>query len=105
MARAVVTQSRLRLLWTCAYTDQVAVAPFYDVGAAYLDGHILGSTAHALGVGLRLDVSLVSFIWSALTLRFDIARTVNDSTPLQYWLASNIPSDRLSPRRIFLAPL
>jgi len=28
--------------------NQVAVAPFYDVGAAYLDGHILGSTAHAL---------------------------------------------------------
>ena len=32
-------------------------APFYDVGNAYLSGHQLGANAHAVGAGLRLDVT------------------------------------------------
>jgi hypothetical protein len=70
--------------------DQVALAPFYDVGAAYLDGHILGSTAHALGVGLRLDINFVSVL-ERMTLRFDVARTVNESTPVQFWFGIQHP--------------
>ncbi len=83
-----------RLDWSCCDhafgLRQIAVAPFYDVGAAYLGGHIMGSTAHALGLGLRLDVSLVSFL-ERMTLRFDVARTINESTPAQYWFGIQHP--------------
>lgn len=57
---------------------------FYDVGAIYLSGHIQENVAHALGFGIRADLSLLSFIERA-TLRFDIAKTVNDPQPVQFW--------------------
>ena len=43
-----------------------------------------GRVAHALGAGLRVDVAIFSFIERA-TFRFDVAKTINDSTPFQLW--------------------
>jgi hypothetical protein len=57
---------------------------FYDAGCAYVNDRQVGDVAHAVGGGLRLDV-----IWFGLiertTLRFDVAKTVNAATPLQFW--------------------
>jgi len=60
------------------------LATFYDVGAIYADGRSVGGVAHALGVGLRVDTAIFSFIERA-TLRFDVGKTINDSTPFQFW--------------------
>ncbi|WP_232055961.1 M1 family aminopeptidase [Tuwongella immobilis] len=58
---------------------------FYDVGAIYTNGKTVGNNvAHAVGVGLRIDSALFSFIERA-TLRIDVGKTVNDNTPLQFW--------------------
>ncbi len=58
---------------------------FYDAGAVYTDGHTVGNVAHAVGAGLRLDTAIFSFIERA-TFRFDVGKTVNDNTPVQFWL-------------------
>ena len=55
-------------------------APFYDVGDAYLNGKESGPIAHAVGVGLRIDVAWFSLIERTI-VRFDVAKTVNDNTP------------------------
>ena len=41
---------------------EVALAPFYDAGNAYVGGHGVGSIAQAVGCGLRLDVAWLSFV-------------------------------------------
>jgi hypothetical protein len=69
---------------------QVALAPFYDVGNAYLAGHGVGSVAQAVGCGLRLDVAWLSFV-ERTTLRFDVAKTINASTPTQFWFGIQHP--------------
>jgi hypothetical protein len=66
----------LRNLW---------VAPFYDVGEIYANGHSVGGVAHALGLGLRADVAWFSFIERTI-LRVDAAKTVNAPSPWQFWL-------------------
>ena len=43
-----------------------------------------GTVAHAVGAGVRVDVAVFSFIERA-TLRFDVAKTINDATPFQFW--------------------
>jgi len=64
----------------------VWVAPFYDVGEVYLNGHpVGGGVAHALGVGLRMDVAWFSFIERSM-VRVDVAKTVNAASPWQFWL-------------------
>ena len=60
------------------------LAAFYDVGGIYADGQVVNGVAHALGLGLRLDVAVFSFIERA-TLRIDVAKTINDATPWQVW--------------------
>jgi hypothetical protein len=65
-------------------------APFYDVGNAYLNGQQLGSIAHAVGAGLRVDVNWLGLI-ERTTLRFDIAKTVNGSYPVQFWFGIQHP--------------
>jgi hypothetical protein len=65
-------------------------AAFYDVGNAYVQGHEEGPTAQAVGVGLRLDVSWFSLV-ERTTLRFDIAKTLNASTPIQMWFGVGVP--------------
>ena len=78
------------------YVDHVAgvrniyLAPFYDVGNAYVNNHDLGSVAHAVGVGLRIDITWLGLI-ERTTLRFDIAQTVNGSYPLQFWFGIQHP--------------
>jgi hypothetical protein len=60
-------------------------AAFYDVGDVYANGREVGGrVAHALGGGLRVDVAIFSFIERA-TLRFDVAKTINDNAPVQFW--------------------
>jgi hypothetical protein len=68
----------------------VYLAPFYDVGNAYVNGHELGNIAHAVGAGLRVDVNWLGMI-ERTTLRFDIAKTVNGSYPLQFWFGVQHP--------------
>jgi hypothetical protein len=69
---------------------QVALAPFYDVGNAYLGGHGIGSIAQAVGCGLRMDVAWLSFV-ERTTLRFDVAKTINSATPTQFWFGVQHP--------------
>jgi hypothetical protein len=68
----------------------VILAPFYDVGAAYVNNHLIGQVAQDVGVGLRLDVSWFSFVERSI-LRFDVAKTVNDNTPVQFWVGIQHP--------------
>jgi hypothetical protein len=80
--------------WDCC--DHVAGirniygAAFYDVGNAYLNGHPSGPIAHAVGGGLRLDVAWFSFIERTI-LRFDVAKTINSSAPVQFWFGVRQP--------------
>ncbi|MBO0701148.1 MAG: hypothetical protein J2P46_22315, partial [Zavarzinella sp.] len=68
----------------------VYIAPFYDVGDVYVDGHSLGPVAHAVGIGLRFDVAFFSFLERA-TVRLDIAQAVGQHTPVQYWFGLQQP--------------
>jgi hypothetical protein len=63
----------------------ISVVGFYDVGAIYANGHAVGDVAHALGAGLRLDVTWFSFIERSV-VRFDAAKTINAASPWQFWL-------------------
>jgi hypothetical protein len=68
----------------CIGARNLWLATFYDAGGIYANGRIVGDVAHALGVGLRVDVAIFSFIERA-TLRFDVAKTINAATPWQFW--------------------
>ncbi|OAI55192.1 hypothetical protein AYO44_00325 [Planctomycetaceae bacterium SCGC AG-212-F19] len=68
----------------------IYVAGFYDVGSAYAAGKQIGDVAHAVGAGLRLDVAWFSFVERTI-LRVDIAKTVNDTSPVQVWLGVQHP--------------
>ena len=78
-----------RLCWDVA--DHVMglrglyLAPFYDVGAVYVNGKPVGDVAHAVGLGLRADVAWFSFIERTM-LRLDVAKTLNSSAPVQVWV-------------------
>jgi hypothetical protein len=80
----------------CDVADNVAglrsiyLAPFYDIGHARQAGNSVGDIAHAVGIGLRLDVSWFSFLERS-TLRFDAARTINSPTPTQFWIGLEQP--------------
>jgi hypothetical protein len=65
-------------------------AAFYDVGEAYTTGHNIGSVAHAVGGGLRLDIAWFSFVERS-TIRLDVAQALNVDTPLQFWLGFQLP--------------
>ena len=73
-----------------ATAKNLYAALFYDVGDAYLSGHELGPIAHCVGVGLRLDVSWFGLIERTM-LGVDIAKTLNDNSPLQFWLRIQHP--------------
>lgn len=68
----------------------VYAAPFYDIGNSYVNGHTQGEIAHALGVGLRVDVTWLGLIERTM-LRFDVARTVNSNVPWQFWFGISHP--------------
>jgi hypothetical protein len=65
-------------------------AAFYDAGDALINNHSTGPVAHAVGGGLRLDVSWFSFV-ERTTLRFDVAKTLNANTPTQFWFGVDLP--------------
>jgi hypothetical protein len=68
----------------------ITLATFYDVGDVYVSGKSVGGVAHAVGVGVRLDLAVFSFIERA-TLRFDVAKTVNSDRPWQFWFGVQQP--------------
>ena len=68
----------------------VYAATFYDVGAVYDNGRVVDNVAHTLGVGLRADVAIFSFIERAV-LRFDVGKAVNEATPFQFWFGVQHP--------------
>lgn len=68
----------------------LTLATFYDVGNIYANGRSVGGAAHALGVGLRLDLAIFSFIERA-TVRFDVGKTINAATPFQFWFGVQHP--------------
>ncbi|HEY1187947.1 MAG TPA: M1 family aminopeptidase [Gemmata sp.] len=69
----------------CVGARNVYLATFYDVGAVYANNRLVGgNVAHAVGAGLRVDVAIFSFIERA-TLRFDVGKSLNGGTPLQFW--------------------
>jgi hypothetical protein len=82
------------LTWSCI--DRVVGvrnlwgAVFYDVGDAYTRGQSAGPVAHALGAGLRIDVTWFGFVERS-SLRFDLAKAVNLETPCQFWFGVNMP--------------
>jgi outer membrane protein assembly factor BamA len=81
----VVRDARWDVLDGIAGGRNLYLAAFYDVGSVYADGRQVGKdVAHALGLGLRLDTAIFSFI-ERCTLRFDVGKTVNDNTPFQFW--------------------
>ena len=65
-------------------------APFLDTGDSYINGHQTGPVAYAAGVGLRLDVSWFGLI-ERTTVRFDMAKTINDNSPWQFWFGIEHP--------------
>jgi Peptidase family M1 domain/Omp85 superfamily domain len=81
---------------TWDYCDHVAsvkniyMAAFYDVGDAYVKEHSIGPVAHALGLGLRVDVAWFSLI-ERTTLRVDAAQTLDGSAPTQFWFGIQQP--------------
>ena len=82
--------------WDRKFADSVIglrniwLAGFYDVGAMHANGHQVGDVAHALGVGVRVNVSFFSFIEQA-TVRFDVGKTINAATPFQFWFGVQHP--------------
>jgi hypothetical protein len=69
---------------------QVALAPFCDVGNAYVERRGLGPVACAVGAGLRCDVAWLSFV-ERTTMRFDVAKTINAPTATQFWFGIQHP--------------
>jgi hypothetical protein len=57
---------------------------FYDVGNMYVNNRSEGPVAHAVGAGLRLDVTWFSFVERTM-LRFDVAKAVDSHAPTQFW--------------------
>jgi hypothetical protein len=68
----------------------IDLALFYDVGNIFASGHAYGPTAHAVGASFRYDVSWFSFVERTL-LRFDVAKTINVTSPIQFWFGVGVP--------------
>jgi hypothetical protein len=73
-----------------ATAKNLYAALFYDAGDSYINGHSTGPVANAFGVGLRLDVSWFGMIERTM-LRFDVAKTINDSSPWEFWFGITYP--------------
>jgi hypothetical protein len=64
--------------------ENIYLAPFYDVGDMYINHHSQGPVAHALGLGIRGDISFFRFLERS-TLRIDIAQAIHSDTGVQFW--------------------
>ena len=51
---------------------------------------LAGGRSDNFGAGLRFDVAWFSFV-ERTTLRFDLAKTVNADTAVQFWLSVGHP--------------
>ncbi len=86
----LVRESRFNVLDSFLGVRNVWLAAFYDVGDVYANGDSVGGVAHAVGVGLRVDTAIFSFIERA-TIRLDVAKTVNADSPVQIWFGVQHP--------------
>lgn len=86
----VLRELRWNFLDNTSGIRNVSVAAFYDVGGVYANGRVVTGAAHAVGGGLRVDLAVFSFIERA-TMRFDIAKTVNAGSPVQFWYGLQHP--------------
>jgi Peptidase family M1 domain/Omp85 superfamily domain len=86
----IIQNSEWDFCYRIGSVRNVYLAPFTDIGNAYVNGHQLGNTAVAVGLGLRVDVQWLGIIERTM-LRFDVAQTVNDSTPVQFWFGVSHP--------------
>ncbi|MBI3410005.1 MAG: BamA/TamA family outer membrane protein [Planctomycetes bacterium] len=68
----------------------VYIAPFYDIGDAYVNHQSYGPVAHAFGAGLRIDFAWLGLIERTI-LRFDVAKTINVNSPVQFWFGVQHP--------------
>jgi hypothetical protein len=68
----------------------VQVVPFYDAGDVFARGLSVGGVAHAVGMSFRADIAWFGMIERS-TFRFDVAKTVNDNTPFQFWIGIQHP--------------
>lgn len=68
----------------------IYLAPFYDVGDIQLNGQSMGPVAHAVGLGFRFDIAWFSFLERTM-LRFDVAKTINQGAPVQFWFGLQHP--------------
>lgn len=69
---------------------KVQLAAFCDVGNIYANERPVGPTAVDVGLGLRVELAWLSFLERS-TFRLDFAKTVNASTPVQFWLGIQHP--------------
>jgi hypothetical protein len=65
-------------------------AAFYDVGEMYLNRESLNGVQHAVGVGLRMDIAVFSFI-ERFTIRLDIAHGLGDNGQTMFWFGMQQP--------------
>ena len=87
----VVREVRWDVLDHVAGVRNVQIAGFYDAGAIYTEGRAVGGgAAHALGLGVRVDLAFFSFIERAV-VRLDAAKTVNAASPWQVWFGVQQP--------------
>ncbi len=70
--------------------ENVYLALFYDVGEIFVNSDPVRGVAHAVGTGIRLDTALFSLI-ERVTLRLDVAKTLNEASPWQFWLGVQHP--------------
>jgi hypothetical protein len=68
----------------------IDVVPFSDAGNTYTFGREVAPTAYDVGVSLRFDVSWFSFVERTL-LRFDVAKTINVNSGVQFWFGVGVP--------------
>jgi hypothetical protein len=86
----LIRDSRFTLLDNIIGLRHLYLTPFYDAGAIYSSQKLVSNTAHALGIGFRADLSIFSFIERA-TMRFDVAKTINEASPFQFWFGIQHP--------------
>jgi hypothetical protein len=68
----------------------IYAALFYDIGDAYVANESYGPVAQALGVGLRVDLAYLGMVEHS-TLRLDVAKSIIDDTPVQFWFGFTHP--------------
>ncbi len=83
-----------RLTWDCLDhfigVRNIYFVPFYDVGDAWVLGRSVGPVAHAVGAGLRIDLTWLGLIERTM-IRFDVAQAIRSDSPVQFWFGIQHP--------------